>query len=61
MNTSQVATVHDDYQRVEPGPPHPSARLPRDTTLGYLWVACTLSLLPRRAIPVGVVGCHPTQ
>jgi hypothetical protein len=28
-----VAIVHDDYQRVEPGPPYPSARLPRDTTL----------------------------
>jgi hypothetical protein len=29
----RVAIVHDDYQRVEPGPPYPSARLPRDTTL----------------------------
>jgi hypothetical protein len=29
----RVATVHDDYQRVELGPPHPSACLPRDTTL----------------------------
>jgi hypothetical protein len=38
-----VATVHDDNQGVGPGPPRPSARLPRDTSLGYPWVACTLS------------------
>jgi hypothetical protein len=25
---------HDEYQRVEPGPPYPSAALPRDTSLG---------------------------
>jgi hypothetical protein len=24
-----VATIHDDYQRVKPGPPYPSARLQR--------------------------------
>jgi hypothetical protein len=28
------ATVHDYYQRVEPGPPHPSASLPHDTSMG---------------------------
>jgi hypothetical protein len=34
-----VATVHDDYQRVEPGPPYPSAGLPRDTLSGiYEWL-----------------------
>jgi hypothetical protein len=57
----RVATIHDDYQRVKSGPPHPSACLPCDTSLGYPWVAHTLSLLPHRAITVGVMGCPPTQ
>jgi hypothetical protein len=33
-NATRVATVHDDYQRVESGPPYPSAGLPRDTSSG---------------------------
>jgi hypothetical protein len=33
-NTPQVATVHDNYQRVELGPPYRSACLPRDTSMG---------------------------
>jgi hypothetical protein len=56
-----VATVHDDYQSVEPGPLQPSARLAHDTSLGYPLVAHALSLLPRWAITTGLVGCHPTQ
>jgi hypothetical protein len=38
-----VATIRDDDQRDDPGLPHPSAHLPRDTSLGYPWVAHTLS------------------
>jgi hypothetical protein len=34
MKTPRVATIHDDYQRVESGPPYPSARLPHDTSTG---------------------------
>jgi hypothetical protein len=34
MKAPQVATVHDDYQRVEPDPPYPSAGLPHDTSMG---------------------------
>jgi hypothetical protein len=35
---TRVATVHDDYQRVEPGPPYHIAGLPRDTLMGiYGW------------------------
>jgi hypothetical protein len=34
--TSRVATVHDEDQRVDPGPPYPSAHLPCDTTLGAI-------------------------
>jgi hypothetical protein len=29
---TRVSTFHNDYQRVEPGPPYPSAGLPRDTS-----------------------------
>jgi hypothetical protein len=43
MKTPRVATVHDNDQRDDLGLPHPSARLPRDTSSGYLWVAHTLS------------------
>jgi hypothetical protein len=31
-----LATAHDDYQTIEPGPPYPSAHFSRDTTLGVL-------------------------
>jgi hypothetical protein len=34
MKTPREATVHDDYQRVESGPPYPSAGLPCDTSMG---------------------------
>jgi hypothetical protein len=34
MKTPRAATAHDDYQRVEPGSPHPSARLSHDTSSG---------------------------
>jgi hypothetical protein len=41
----RVATVHDDYQRVEPGPPYPSAHLPHvclggDTVGGPCTIPC---------------------
>jgi hypothetical protein len=40
MKTPRVTTVHDDYQRVEPGPSYPSAGLPRDTSMGIRgWLA----------------------
>jgi hypothetical protein len=29
-----MAIVHDDYKKVEPDPPYPSASLPRDTSPG---------------------------
>jgi hypothetical protein len=38
-----MAAVRDDDEGDDPGPPHPSARLPSDTSLGYLWVVHTLS------------------
>jgi hypothetical protein len=41
--TPRVAIVHGDDQRDDPGLPHPIARLPRDTSPGYPWVARTLS------------------
>jgi hypothetical protein len=34
MKAQQVEIVHDDYQRIRPGPPYPSAHLPRDTLTG---------------------------
>jgi hypothetical protein len=44
-----VAIVHDDYQRVELGPPYPSARLPR-VCLGRHTVGgpCTILVSPMR-------------
>jgi hypothetical protein len=33
-----VATFRDDYQRVEPGPPDPSAVFHMKTSTGSLWV-----------------------
>jgi hypothetical protein len=43
MKTPRVATVHNDYQRVEPGPPYPSASLSRDTSTGIRGWPPTLS------------------
>jgi hypothetical protein len=37
-----TTTVHNDNQGVGSGPPYLSARLPRDTSPGYPWVAHTL-------------------
>jgi hypothetical protein len=34
MKATQAATFHDDYQRVEPGPPYPGAGLTHDTSPG---------------------------
>jgi hypothetical protein len=33
--TLHAKTVHDDNQGAGPGPPHPSARLPRNTSPGF--------------------------
>jgi hypothetical protein len=53
----RVATVHDDYQRVELGPPYPSADLPHDTTAGiHGWPPHYPSVHS-----LSTVGCHPTQ
>jgi hypothetical protein len=53
-----VATVHDDYQRVEPGPPYPSAFFHTYASADTPWLAQTLS----HCTPVKYgVGCHPTQ
>jgi hypothetical protein len=40
---TRVATFHDDYQRVELGPPYPSAIFHMKTSTGSPWVARTLS------------------
>jgi hypothetical protein len=58
LKTIRVATVHDDDQRVEPNRPFPSARLPRDTTLGAIrgWPMHYPFYHSR-----GMVGYHPTQ
>jgi hypothetical protein len=40
-----VAIVHDDYQRVEPGPPYPSARLPHVCLGGHTMGAHALSVV----------------
>jgi hypothetical protein len=39
----RVATVHDDYQRVEPDPPYPSVVFHAYASADTLWVARTLS------------------
>jgi hypothetical protein len=41
--TSRKAIVHNDDQGDDSGLPHDCARLPHDTSLGYPWVARTLS------------------
>jgi hypothetical protein len=54
--TPWVATVHDDYQRVKPGPPYPSACLPRDTSTGIRgWPPHYPNVHP-----LSMVGCRPT-
>jgi hypothetical protein len=45
--TTRVTTFHEDYQRVELGPPYPSAIFHMKTSTGSPWVAETLS------------QCHP--
>jgi hypothetical protein len=54
---TRVATFHDDYQRVEPGPPYPSAIFHVKASTGSPWVARILS----QCHPWSTVGCHPTQ
>jgi hypothetical protein len=54
----QVATVHDNYQRVKPGPPYPSVIFHTYASADTPWVARTLS----HCTPVKyMVGCRPTQ
>jgi hypothetical protein len=52
-----AVTVHDNNQGVSPGPPHPSARLSRDTFLGYPWVTRTLSQFI--SLQVGRIASDP--
>jgi hypothetical protein len=55
--TPCVATVHDDDQGVEPGPPHPSAHLSRDVSTGiHGWPIYYHDLHPG-----GMVGHCPTK
>jgi hypothetical protein len=57
MKASRVATVHDNYQRVEPGPLYPSVGIPCDTSMGICgWPPHYLTIHP-----LSIVGCHPTQ
>jgi hypothetical protein len=39
----RVVTIHDDYQRVEMGPPYPSVVLHAYASVDTPWVARTLS------------------
>jgi hypothetical protein len=57
MKATWVATFHDDYQRVESGPPYPSVIFHAKTSMGSPWVAQTLS----QCHLWSTVGCHPTQ
>jgi hypothetical protein len=57
MKATRVATFHDDYQRVEPSPPCPSAVFHAKTSTGSSWVAQTLF----QCYPWSTVGCRPTQ
>jgi hypothetical protein len=57
MKAPRVATVHDDYQRVETGPLDPSAGLPRDTLMGIRgWLPHYPSVHP-----LSTMECRPTQ
>jgi hypothetical protein len=56
MTAPRVATFHDDYQSVKPGPPYPSAGPPRDTSMGIRgWPPQCPSVHLLR-----IVGYHPT-
>jgi hypothetical protein len=57
MKATRVATFHDDYQRVEPGPPYPNVVFHVKTSMGSPWVARTLSQYHLWS----TMGCHPTQ
>jgi hypothetical protein len=52
-----VTTFRIDYQRVESGPPYPSAIFHAKTSTGSPWVARTLS----QCHPWSTMGCRPTQ
>jgi hypothetical protein len=54
--TLRMTTVHNDDQRDDPGPPHPSARLPRDFLDGQSVGGPYTIPVPRRAITAGMVG-----
>jgi hypothetical protein len=34
LKTPRVTTIHNDYQKVEPGPPYPSAGFQRNSSTG---------------------------
>jgi hypothetical protein len=55
---AQVATVHDDYQRIEPDPPYSSAHLPRDITH---WAIRGWHMHHPFYHIRGMVGYRPTQ
>jgi hypothetical protein len=55
--TQRVATISDNDQGVESGPPYPSARILHDFSTGIrLWTLYYLDLHPG-----GMVGYRPTQ
>jgi hypothetical protein len=54
---SRVVTFHDDYQRVELGPPYPSVIFHVKASSDSPWVAQTLS----QCHLWSTVGCHLTQ
>jgi hypothetical protein len=54
---TRVTTFHNDYQKIEPGPPYPSVNFHAKTSIGSLWVAWILS----QCHPWSTVECHPTQ
>jgi hypothetical protein len=55
--TPWVTTIYDDYQGVKPGPPYPSACIPRDTSMGIR--GCPTHY--PNVHPGGMVGYRPTQ
>jgi hypothetical protein len=54
---TRVTTFHNDYQRVESGPPYPGVVFHVKTSTGSPWVAQTLS----HCHPWSTVRCRPTQ
>ena len=56
-----MTTVHNDDQRVDPGPPHPSARRPRVCHTGQTGGGPYTIPMPRRVITTGMVGYRLTQ